>query len=173
MAPLFATFVLLSITLAARGMPAPDGHDTMSDRNDSMSQQPEKKVLWGGANCVNSCRSGWGWTGHVFGDDPWGNVMLSGDPVPTSTGSSSSESTSSSTEATETVKNFNPPTPSVPIDIPPFVSSSTEAATSSSTSPLTLASASSASTRTTVHIFNALPHTGHVSPFPRRRATYY
>ena len=163
MAPPFATFVLLSITLAARGMPTPDGHD-------STPQQPEKKVLWGGTNCVNSCRSSWGWTGHVFGDDPWGMVMSSGDPVPTSTGNSSSEeSTSSSTEAAETVQIFNPLTPSAPIDI---LSSSTSSSTSPSIS-LTSAPASSTSAKTTVHIFNALPHTGHVSPFPRRRATYY
>jgi len=153
MARLLTTFVLLSITLAARGMPAPDGHEA----------QPEKKVLWGGGDCIYSCRSSWGWTGHVFGDDPWGTVMLSGDPVPTSTScTSSEESTPSSTEAAYT-------TPSVPNDVP--ISS-----TSSSTSPSILSTfepASSASTRTTVNVFNALPFTGYVSPFPRERATYY
>jgi hypothetical protein len=134
MARLSATFVLLSIALAARGIPAPDGHDTTSDSNDSKQQQAEKPALWGGADCVNSCRSKWGWTGHTFGDDPWGGVMFSGDPVPTSTScSSSEESTSSSTEAAATVETFNPPTQSVPINIAPVVTSETSSETPSET----------------------------------------
>ena len=162
MARLSATFVLLSIALAARGMPAPDGYDTKSDSNYTMVQQPEKKVLWSGANCVNSCRSSWGWVGHVFGDDPWGKVMSSGDPV----------STPSPSEAAFT---FKPLTSSVPIRTSAFVtSSSTSSSTSTSFSTSsTFAPTTSASTEATVRIFNALPNTGHVSPFPPQRATYH
>ena len=164
MARLSATFVILSIALATRGMPSSEGYDTNSDSDDSKQQQPEKQAFWSGANCVNSCRSRWGWTGHVFGNDPWGKVLSSGDPVLTSTSGSSSatESTSSSTEAAATIKIFNLPTASAPINVTPTnvtlatsPSPTSSTSSSSSSSKSSSASISSTSEGATVHIFNA------------------
>jgi hypothetical protein len=172
MAPISPAFVLLSFALLAHGLSSPTGYDRNSDSKTS-EQQPEQQqseiAFWGAADCVDACRSRWGWTGHVFGNDPWGKVLSGGNPVPTST---SEQSTSSTTEADATLKLSTLPTPSVPVNVVPLVTSSSSS-TTSSTTPSKPASTSSASSEGAVHIFNAPTNTGYPLPFLRTHATFY
>lgn len=56
--------------------------------------------VWKGMSCLGDCRSHWGWTGKHFGSDPWGPVVLLGDPVPYSDEDESQSPASQSSTST-------------------------------------------------------------------------
>ncbi|RDB29251.1 Protein PRY1 [Hypsizygus marmoreus] len=39
------------------------------------------RKYWKTPDCVQKCKSKWGWSGRMMGTDPWGNVMQKSDPA--------------------------------------------------------------------------------------------
>ncbi|CAA7266609.1 unnamed protein product [Cyclocybe aegerita] len=118
------------------------------------------------ADCVQRCKSRWGWTGSLMGSDPWGPVVKKmdaskdlnaivaqacGSEVPSTTTSSTSAhatSTTSSTEAVRTTSTSSTFTRSITT----AVSSSTSLSSSTSSSVLSTSSSSAPSTTTSTSV---------------------
>ncbi|KAF8922373.1 CAP domain-containing protein [Mucidula mucida] len=117
---------------------------------------------WGTSDCVQRCKTRWGWSGSVMGSDPWGSVMSSSsgswestvseacgsDTVVSSTEGAVSTSTSSATSETTTSSILSTSTPSSSSSSSSILVESSSVASEPSSSPAAFIPVASSTTST-------------------------